>query len=123
MFSPLLCYIKGSEEVTAPGVDVIREYIGMSRFSVGTMAALTGLVMSAGIGLAAENFIPSGHLYAPYAGPLPPLNSPQDRINAQADVYQSQIWHSQVEQKQFESDWQRLLNRNMSPGRHDSPLY
>ena len=95
----------------------------MSRYSVGTLAALTGLVMSASVALAVENFIPSGHTYAPYTGPLPALNSPQDKVNSQADIYQSQIWHSQVRQKQFDSDWQRLLNRDLSPTRHNGPLY
>lgn len=95
----------------------------MSKYSVGTLAALTGLILSASAALAVENFIPSGHTYAPYGGPLPALNSPQDRVNNQADIYQSEIWHSQVRQKEFESDWRRLLNRNLSPTHHNGPIY
>jgi len=123
VFSTLLWCINGPEEMMIPGLELIREYVAMSRYSVGFLAALTGLVMSASGAMAVENFIPSGHTYAPYAGPLPPLNSPQDKINSQVDIYQSQIWHSQVQQKQFESDWQRLNNRDTSPTRHNGPIY
>ena len=47
--------------------------------------------------LAEQNFIPSGHAWGPGFEQLPPLNSRQDRIDAQADVYETEIRRSQLE--------------------------
>jgi hypothetical protein len=40
---------------------------------------------------AAENFVPLGLGYSPERQQLPPLNSPLDQLNAQTDVYESEI--------------------------------
>ena len=95
----------------------------MSKFSLGSAAVLIGLVMAAGAAQANETFIPSGHSYTPESSSLPPLNSYQDRVTNQTDVYQSQIWHHQFEQKQFDSEMQRLLNRDMRFGPNRKPIY
>jgi hypothetical protein len=95
----------------------------MFRFSVVSMATLTGLAAGASFALAVENFVPYGHTYGPGSGPLPYLNSPQDKINAQADIYQTEIWKKQMERKLFDSNMQRFINHDLSPGSHDRPTY
>lgn len=95
----------------------------MSKYSLGSAAILIGLVMGAGTALANETFIPSGHSYTPESSSLPPLNSYQDRVTNQTDIYQSEIWHKQYEQRQFDSDMRRLLNRDMRPGPSTKPIY
>jgi len=95
----------------------------MSKVSLGSAAVLIGLVLAAGTALANDTFIPSGHSYTPDSSALPPLNSYQDKVNNQTDIYQTQIWHRQYEQKQFDSEMQRLLNRNTRPGPNTKPIY
>jgi hypothetical protein len=50
-----------------------------------------GLLSWSGAAMAAENFVPMGLGYSPERQELPPLNSPLDQLNAQADVYESEI--------------------------------
>jgi hypothetical protein len=95
----------------------------MSKRSVGSVAAMAGLFLFAGSALAIENFIPSGHQYAPGAGPLPNLNSPQDKFNGQVDIYQTEIWTKETDRKRFDSDLMRFLNRDLRPGVSQSPIY
>lgn len=95
----------------------------MSKITLGSAAVMIGLALTAGTALANETFIPSGHSYTPESSSLPPLNSYQDKITNQTDVYQSEIWHKQYEQRQFDSEMRRLLNRDMRPGPNRKPLY
>jgi hypothetical protein len=96
----------------------------MSKLSVVSLAVLAGLVAGAGTALAIENFVPYGHLYAPDSGPLPPLNSPRDKIDAQTDVYQTEIWKKQMERKLFDSNMDRFIDHDLStPGWSDRPRY
>jgi len=95
----------------------------MTKFSLGSATILIGLALAAGTATANETFIPSGHLYTPDSAGLPPLNSYQDKVNNQTDIYQTQIWHQQYEQKQFDSDMRRLLNRDLRPGPSTKPIY
>ncbi len=48
---------------------------------------------------AEQNYIPSGHAYGPNFERLPPLNSRQDKIHAQADIYEAEIRRRKVEQR------------------------
>ncbi|MFN4143660.1 hypothetical protein [Aestuariivirga sp.] len=67
--------------------------------------------------LAYENFIPLGQNYAPDDDQLPPLGSAQDQINAQVDVYESEIYNQQRRQKVLDSRNQLLNQQN--PGNID----
>jgi hypothetical protein len=62
----------------------------MHKMGVG-FAVATGLLWFATIGQAAENFVPMGLGYSPERQQLPPLNSPLDELNAQTDVFESEI--------------------------------
>lgn len=66
--------------------------VGAMLFAVGTGVAGTGAQ-------AEQNYVPSGHAYGPDFERLPPLNSRQDKIHAQADVYESEIRRRKVEQR------------------------
>jgi hypothetical protein len=55
------------------------------------VALLAGLLGWSGAASAAENFVPMGLGYSPERQELPPLNSALDQLNAQADVYESEI--------------------------------
>jgi hypothetical protein len=54
-------------------------------------AAMAGLLSLAGAAQSAENFVPMGLGYSPERQVLPPLNSSLDELNAQTDVYESEI--------------------------------
>ena len=95
----------------------------MLKFSVVSMATLAGLLAGVNPVLAVENFVPNGHTYGPGSGPLPYLNSPQDKINGQADIYQTEIWKKQIERKLFDSRMQRFINHDLSSGSFDRPTY
>jgi hypothetical protein len=55
------------------------------------MIVAAGLLGFATVAQAAENFVPMGLGYSPERQVLPPLNSPLDELNAQADIYESEI--------------------------------
>jgi len=66
--------------------------------------ALVSATLAAGVFLSAEslvqaeqNYVPSGHAYGPNFERLPRLNSNQDKLNAQADVYEAEIRRRKVE--------------------------
>lgn len=63
---------------------------------------------------AAENFVPLGMGYSPERQMLPPLNSRQDRIIGQADVYESEIYRVQRERKLIESQLMRHIDHDLS---------
>lgn len=60
-------------------------------------SVVAGLLGLAAAAQAAENFVPMGLGYSPERQELPPLNSPLDELNAQADVYESEIHRIQRE--------------------------
>jgi hypothetical protein len=64
--------------------------------------------------LAAENFVPLGLGYSPERQALPPLNSWQDRVVGQADLYESEIYRVQRERKLIESQMQRHIDHDLS---------
>jgi hypothetical protein len=57
-----------------------------------------------------ENFIPLGHSYSPDSPELPAFNSEEDRINSQADIYESEIYTRQRTAKTFSSQLDRFSN-------------
>jgi hypothetical protein len=61
----------------------------MRKFGIG--AAIIGILALATAAGAAENFVPLGLGYSPERQELPPLNSALDALNAQTDIYESEI--------------------------------
>jgi hypothetical protein len=65
--------------------------------------------------MAYENFIPLGHNYSPNDPSLPVLNSDQDKVNAQVDVFESEIYARQRRAKEFQSRLDRFYyNQELS---------
>ena len=69
------------------------------RISIVVTAA--ALMFAAAPAHAYENFIPLGHNYAPGENELPRLDSDQDRVNSQVDIYESEIYNRQRDLKEF----------------------
>ncbi|WP_373506131.1 hypothetical protein [Aestuariivirga sp.] len=65
------------------------------------LAAAATLVLASPQALAYENFIPMGQSYSPGVNELPRLDSEQDRLNSQVDIYESEIYNRQRELKEF----------------------
>ena len=63
-----------------------------------------------------ENFIPLGHNYSPDEPALPQLNSEQDKVNAQVDIFESDIYTRQRAAKQFQSRLDQFYNNQELEG-------
>jgi hypothetical protein len=68
------------------------------------------LAVSAAPAQAVENFIPLGQNYAPGDDQLPPLGSEQDKVNAQVDIYETEIYNRALREKEFSSRMYNLSN-------------
>ena len=66
-----------------------------------------------------ENFIPLGHNYSPDEPVLPPLNSPQDQINAQVDIFEAEVYTRARRAKEFRSDLDQFSNNQELKGSSD----
>ena len=86
------------------------------RYSLLAAAALLALAPLPA--LADQNFIPMGQDYGLGQNPIPPLDSEQSKFNAQVDIYQSEVYNRDLNQKQFDS---RLYNleTEQNPGDPD----
>lgn len=69
--------------------------------------------------LAYENFIPMGHNYSPDDPELPAFNSEQDRVNAQVDIYETEIYGRQRRAKIFSSNLDHFGNDQEISGSSD----
>lgn len=78
------------------------------RYAFITLTA--ALVLAPAPASAYENFIPLGHNYSPEQSQLPAINSEQDRVNAQVDIYESEIYNRQRSAKTFSSQLDRFSN-------------
>lgn len=85
------------------------------------LAGLAGLL--AGPLGAAENFVPMGLGYSPERQELPPLNSPLDELNAQADVYESEINRIQRERAIQATEFSRIQDLNLETDPVLTPEY
>lgn len=81
----------------------------MRKIGVVILAAVAGIALGTPAGLAAETFIPKGNSYSPDRGSLPELNSRQDRINLQADIFESEIYAVQHTQKIHDNEFSRFM--------------
>jgi hypothetical protein len=80
--------------------------------TIAAAAIVAGTLVAANTpALAYENFIPLGHNYSPDQSELPQLNSEQDRINAQTDIYEAEIYTRQRDAKEFNSRVQQFRNQ------------
>ena len=66
--------------------------------------------------LAYENFIPLGHSYSPDEPVLPALNSDRDKVNAQVDIYESEIYRRELAAKVFQSNLDNFVNKRQFKG-------
>lgn len=65
------------------------------------LAVVATLALASSQAHAYENFIPMGQSYAPGENELPRLDSEQDRLNSQVDIYESEIYNRQRDLKEF----------------------
>lgn len=87
-------------------------------------AVLAGLIsLATGPVHAAENFVPMGLGYSPERQELPPLNSPLDELNAQADVYESEINRIQRERAIQATELSRHQDLNLETDPVLTPEY
>jgi hypothetical protein len=77
---------------------------------------LAVLGLSALPALAVENFIPLGHNYSPDDSVIPEFNSEQDRLNAQVDIYETEIYTRQRFAKENNTYVRRFLNSQSGTG-------
>ncbi|MGH6855533.1 MAG: hypothetical protein ACREDX_04350 [Aestuariivirga sp.] len=66
-----------------------------------------------------ENFIPLGHNYAPGDSVLPELNSRQDQVNAQVDIFEADIYTRGRIAKEFRSQLDQFSNDQEPKGAND----
>ena len=62
---------------------------------------------------AGETRVPTGHAYSPDQQRLPLLNSRRSKIEAQADIYETEIYRSQRETALGFSELKRAWSRDM----------
>lgn len=79
----------------------------------------TGLVLLPAPAFAYENFIPLGNNYSPDEPTLPAFNSERDRVNAQVDIYEADIWTRQRAAKSFSSRLDQFSNSQELKGGSD----
>ena len=83
------------------------------------LAATAALALSALPAMADQNFIPMGQDYGLGNDAAPPLDSEQSKFNAQVDIYQSEVYNRNLDQKQFDSRIFNLTN-DQNPEGSDS---
>ncbi len=66
-----------------------------------------------------ENFIPLGHNYSPDDSVLPELNSAQDQINAQVDIFEADVYTRGRRAKEFRSHLDQFSNSQELKGASD----
>lgn len=81
-----------------------------------TIAAAALLAASAMPAMAYENFIPLGHNYSPDESELPQLNSDRDKINAQTDIFEAEIYTRQRDAKEFNTQVQQFRTQQEYTG-------
>jgi hypothetical protein len=80
------------------------------------VAAILGLAAATSPVFGYENFIPLGHNYSPDDSVMPDLNSDQDRLNGQVDIFESEIYTRQRYMKEQNTYLRRFLNSQQGTG-------
>ncbi len=75
------------------------------------------LLLTPQVASAYENFIPLGHNYSPDQPELPSLNSEQDQVNAQVDIYEAENYTRQRDAKIFSSELGQFSSEQELGGR------
>ena len=84
------------------------------RGTLAVLAVISGLWPASA--MAFENFIPLGHNYSPDDQVLPEINSRQDRINLQTDIYETEIYVEQRSQRADTSFLNRFISSQETSG-------
>jgi hypothetical protein len=69
------------------------------------------LTLSSLPAMAEESFIPMGQAFALGENEVPPLGSEQDRMNAQTDIYETEVFRRELRNKQLDSQLNQLVNQ------------
>ena len=85
--------------------------------------SILALVALGATAMAAENFVPRGHSYAPDTPLLPDANSAEDLLNQKVDLYEAQLYVKQREQKIWESQQNRFRFAQELDGGNFNPEY
>lgn len=59
-----------------------------------------------------KTFLPSGHVYTPDSQRVPHPNSPRSRIESQADVYETEIYRRQHEERVRQERFRLFINND-----------
>jgi hypothetical protein len=59
-----------------------------------------------------KTFVPSGHTYAPNRERLPYPNSRLGRLQAEADIYETEIYRRQLEESKTMERFNRFIDRD-----------
>jgi hypothetical protein len=94
----------------------------MHKMGISAVALALALSLAAAA-QAAENFVPMGLGYSPERQQLPELNSPLDELNAQADVYESEIHRIQRERAIQATELSRHQDLNLDTDPVLTPEY
>jgi hypothetical protein len=57
-----------------------------------------------------EKYIPLGHSYSPEQSTLPPLNSELDRLNANVDIIESDVYNRELISKKFQNNVHQFMD-------------
>jgi hypothetical protein len=94
------------------------------RFALVCVAAVSASVVLSPASFAVERkFVPQGHTYSPNEDRLPLLNSNRDRVNSQADIYESEIYRIERERSIQQGEWMRHIQHDLSGGANFRPYY
>lgn len=80
------------------------------------LAALFLAAAGAAPAMAYENFIPLGTGYSTTHSSLPTLNSSEDQVTSQADLYETEIYRKHEAERLHDSYLQRFVSRPESAG-------
>lgn len=72
------------------------------------------VAMSSTVALAYDTFIPLGTAYSPTVSSLPEMNSEQDHINLQADIFETEIYMKERDARIHDSYIRRVLSQENS---------
>lgn len=87
----------------------------MALIVAGSLALGATQALAQGPDTTGRTFVPSGHLYGPNSERLPHPDSRRGRVNAETDIYETEIYREQVRQREFQ---ERLRQFNTQEDQH-----
>ena len=82
----------------------------MKKLQVFAAFSVVGLALSSLPAPAFENYVATGHAYAPGHERLPPLNSELDRLNANVDIIESDVYNRELIAKKFQDNVKQFMD-------------